>query len=434
MSSEKVNPVKQVFEIQKYTRNNQGNINDKKEKSNEGFESFFDEENKKIMEKEQKKKDEKIKKQKAFNKNYEMMYNCKKVKRIKNDDDREKGSATVIVLVTVLFLLMILGTIFTTMALKNKSQLAELSELKIVYDGDMKTIYEERNDGIYKFNYTGAEQTFVASKAGYYLLEAWGAEGGSSTNSGNTNKGGYGGYSEGVVKLSANQTLYINVGGKGASGTTSSAGNGGYNGGGNGTLATYDSVIRAGGGGGGATHIALSSGVLSSLSGKTSDILIVAGGAGGGMVFNSPYNKSDGGSGGGYIGGEGKANAGNDIDTNGWATGGTQTSGGSRNKTVVCGEFGKGYTLTTNAVGGGGGGFYGGGANSMYGGGGGSGYIGNSLLLSYNEYTKHMTGYNITTSTDTATKTTSTTNVSEEPKKDYAKLGNGYVKITFIGE
>ena len=139
MSSEKVNPVKQVFEIQKYTRNNQGNMNDKKEKSNEGFESFFDEENKKIMEKEQKKKDEKIKKQKDFNKNYEMMYNCKKVKRIKNDDDRERGSATVIVLVTVLFLLMILGTIFTTMALKNKSQLAELSELKNVYDGDMKT-------------------------------------------------------------------------------------------------------------------------------------------------------------------------------------------------------------------------------------------------------------------------------------------------------
>lgn len=150
------------------------------------------------------------------------------------------------------------------------------------------------------------------------------------------------------------------------------------------------------------------------------------------MVYNSPYNKSDGGSGGGYIGGDGKANAGNDINANGWATGGTQSSGGARNKTTVCGKFGQGYS-NSGASGGGGGGYYGGGANGMYGGGGGSGYIGNSSLVSYSSYIKHMAGYNVTTSNDTSIKTITTTNFSKTPTTDYAKSGNGYVKITFIG-
>ncbi len=192
--------------------------------------------------------------------------------------NNENGSATVVVFVTVFFTLMILGTIFTTMVLKNKSQQAELKMLEDSYNGDMGTIYNERTDGKYTFDYTGSEQVWSVPVNGYYLIEAWGASGGSSTNSGVTNVGGYGGYSQGVVKLTSNQTLYVNVGGEGVSGTTSTAGNGGYNGGGNGTKGTYSNVIRAGGGGGGATHVALTSGTLSTLSGSVSKILIVAGG------------------------------------------------------------------------------------------------------------------------------------------------------------
>lgn len=45
-----------------------------------------------------------------------------------------------------------------------------------------------------------------------------------------------------------------------------------------------------------------------------------------------------------------------------------------------------------------------------------------------------MTCYNCTTSNDESTKTISTTNVSSTATSDYAKSGNGYARITFIGE
>lgn len=73
-----------------------------------------------------------------------------------------------------------------------------------------------------------------------------------------------------------------------------------------------------------------------------------------------------------------------------------------------------------------GGGFFGGYAYG-YSGGGGSGYIANSQLTN-----KHMAGYNVETSEDESTKTITTTDVSEEPTADYAKIGNGYTKITCI--
>ena len=60
------------------------------------------------------------------------------------------------------------------------------------------------------------------------------------------------------------------------------------------------------------------------------------------------------------------------------------------------------------------------------------GYIGNKKLISNSVYTKHMTGYKVATSEDTSTKTISTTNVSSTPTADYAKLGNGYARITFV--
>ena len=63
---------------------------------------------------------------------------------------KEKGSVTIIVITTIFFLLIILGTIFTTMSFKRKSQLAELEQLKEAYDGDMGEVYEaKKSKGTY---------------------------------------------------------------------------------------------------------------------------------------------------------------------------------------------------------------------------------------------------------------------------------------------
>ena len=83
------------------------------------------------------------------------------------------------------------------------------------------------------------------------------------------------------------------------------------------------------------------------------------------------------------------------------------------------GSFGIGAVMS-------GSGYYGGSSND-YGGGGGSSYIGNSKLSN-----KKMYCYNCEESSNETTKTISTTDVSEKPISNYAKRGNGYVKITLI--
>ena len=86
-------------------------------------------------------------------------------------------------------------------------------------------------DKIKNFDYTGREQTFTAPVAGYYRLETWGAQGGSSA--------GFGAYATGVVYLDKGQTIYVNVG--------ESPGKryaGGYNGGGTGGNAETTNKTR----------------------------------------------------------------------------------------------------------------------------------------------------------------------------------------------
>ena len=283
------------------------------------------------------------------------------------------------------------------------------------------------------FEYTGGEQSFTVPHSGYYKLEVWGAQGGSS----NVGRGGYGGYSIGSIYLTEKQILYINVGGSGklcsyGSGTCSSSG--GYNGGGYAFSSTQTNT-----GGGGATHIAIKSGLLKSLSESRDQILIVAGGGGGGGHNREEY-VGNGGSGNGYIG-----QTGQDLHYGSggyFGTGGSQTSGGRsyvdgslKNTTNGIGLFGQGgqYSSAIDCCGnnGGGGGYYGGGSSTRgHGGaGGGSGYIGNSNLLN-----KSMYCYNCSTSTAESTLTYSTTYVSEAPISQYAKMGNGYAKITYVGE
>ncbi len=274
---------------------------------------------------------------------------------------------------------------------------------------------------IVEFAYTGAIQTFTANYTGYYQLEVWGASGGIKVYAG-TIYDGYGGYSTGSVYLTANQTIYITIGGQGN--TTTSPGTivaGGYNGGGQGYSYT-DS--RGGASGGGATHIATTTGLLSSLSSNQSNILIVAGGGGGADQCCAGYTKYAG-NGGGYLGTNG-------VYVSTYAYGGTQSAGGTGS---FSGSFGQGANCTSNDCAGGGGGFYGGAANIGGGGygGGGSSYIANSLLLSHDAVTKLTYCYNCTTSSNPSTLTYSTTNHSSVAVTNYAKSGNGYAKIIYLG-
>ncbi|MBQ6450225.1 hypothetical protein IJJ08_05010 [bacterium] len=268
------------------------------------------------------------------------------------------------------------------------------------------------------FAYTGGEQTFAALADHYYVLEVWGASGGSAPYS----RGGYGGYSIGVYNSQQNINLYLTIGGIG---TDSQAG---YNGGGLGKVGTVNKQF---GYGGGASHVARRSGQLLTLIDYQDSILIVAGAGAGAADYHrsSVVNNGIGGDGGGWIGRQG-GRGGSDGYL---ASGGNQTNAGySEISESTIGSFGSGGNGKPNnsSAGGGGGGFYGGGGGYCSGGGGGSGYIGSSALLSLTNFPKHMTCYECLESTDSATLTFSSTCASETPTADCAKVGNGHARIT----
>ena len=268
------------------------------------------------------------------------------------------------------------------------------------------------------------EQTLEIVKSGYYKLEVWGAQGGSATHGSYIKTGGYGGYSEGIVYLSRGTKLYINVGGRGTS--VEGYGNsvpGGYNGGGLGY--SEGANYRYSGSGGGATHIALKSGVLSTLSNDINKILIVAGG-GAGTWHTGSYSDWETrtvGHGGGFAGVDSTGRADN-VDTLG--AGGVQTTGYA---------FGQGKGDCPNGAGGG---FYGG-TCSAYAAGGGSGYIGNSRIVDGVMYC-----YNCNESGGDGIKTISTTGnnndsvscpngYSNSALSNCAKSEDGYAKVTYLG-
>ena len=274
-----------------------------------------------------------------------------------------------------------------------------------------------------EYAYTGDVQTFTATKGGLYKLETWGAQGG---NANSTYIGGYGGYSTGVVKLKKGETVYIHVGGQGTncSGERCTAA-GGYNGGGNSVGNEVCGSEQELGSGGGATHIATSSGLLSTLENNKNSILIVSGGGGAGNYCNQ-WNYAAGGSGGGMNGVNSIDLGAPDWNSNGGpaATGGTQISGFA---------FGRGGTYNLDSIGGGAG-YYGGVNSAINGAGGGSGYIGSTRLTTTDQVTKHMSCYNCTTSDAESTKTISNTCHSSAATADCAKEGDGYARIMFIEE
>ena len=309
----------------------------------------------------------------------------------------------------------------TSQSLKNitgksiscKLKVNKISRTEKAYDGPTE----------WMFDYTGGEQVFTSPITGSYKLEVWGAQGGSLST---TYYGGYGGYSSGKINIKNSEKIYINIGGQGSDYSLDKLAPGGYNGGGYGGVPNTTYSDRQGGcGGGGATHIAITSGLLSSFENKKEGILIVAGGGGGGA--SADIMGSDGG---GYKGNDGGYSS---LFPTYHGTGGTQTIGGfdfTINSNY--GTFGQGSGFSDNVKyggNGGGGGFYGGGGTNRghSGGGGGSGYIGNSLLTE-----KTMYCYNCQESSEESTKTISTTSTSATPKANCAKQGNGYAKITLI--
>lgn len=295
-----------------------------------------------------------------------------------------------------------------------------------------------------EIDYTGTEEEYVITASGDYKLEVWGAQGGTTTSNQSTiASGGYGGYSKGEIALSEGDKLYINVGGQGenvSSGRVYTS-NGGYNGGGNG-YTSRTSNGTAGASGGGATSIATKTGLLYELNDDINSIIMVAGG-GGGSHSDTDGNGYDsaGGHGGGYIGHYAiqiDGSCSNSCTKYNYPSGGTQENGGlgvtdwmngSTSSTSYVGQFGLGAIGSSNgAYGGGGGGFYGGASGYYNGGAGGSGYIANNLLTN-----KKMVMYSTDDSlisNEESTKTNITTNHSATPKSNYAKEGNGYVRIT----
>ena len=259
----------------------------------------------------------------------------------------------------------------------------------------------KENTNVVNFLYTGTSEKYVVPYNANYKLGVWGASGASVYNG----LAGYGGYSTGNIILNENDELYVFVGGQQ-----------GKNGGGLSFRQQH---------GGDGSHIALDDGTTSTFEEKVDRLLIVAGGGG-------SAERLSGGSGGGYIGGSGYGTG----YSNG--TGGTQDSGGLAGDNGFPGTFGAGGsgipTDGTDSGPGGGGGFYGGGGVNFAGGaGGGSGYIGNTSLTD-----KIMYCYNCQESTaeadETNIKTRKTTNVSDFPFSNYAKIGNGHVKIWLVSK
>ena len=165
------------------------------------------------------------------------------------------------------------------------------------------------------FNYTGNEQTFTAGYDGTYRFRAWGAAG----ETVGSMRGGYGGYAVADLAMTAGQTVYISVGGSGA--TTR------WNGGG--------SATSGYGAGGGATHVAWASGLRSTLS--LDDFIMIAGGGGGATPTHiggdGCATKS-----GGYLAGNGTGQDGTSL-----AGGGGGNQGGRNDVGYAYG--GSGYTV-----------------------------------------------------------------------------------------
>jgi len=98
----------------------------------------------------------------------------------------------------------------------------------------------------YQFSVSGGVQSWTVPAEGMYRLEAWGAQGGASTDSRYVTRGGKGAYLAGDFSLNKGDVLKIVVGQKGSNASRSGGGGGGsYI-----ALADNTPLLVAGGGGG----------------------------------------------------------------------------------------------------------------------------------------------------------------------------------------
>ena len=284
-------------------------------------------------------------------------------------------------------------------------------------DGGVITLFAQWFDSSYlddttKLNdyiCTESVETFTANSDGYYLLEAWGAQGGSVPENINGSKtleaieGGKGGYSYGIVYLNKDDEIYVVVGCEGKTLMNSVKGTtleGGYNGGGQ---ALLDVIKNYQGSGGGATHFATNNlGELKNFENNKSDVLLVAGGGGGSYSSTEINYYSVGGFGGGQLGGSAFVYYkyrtsplinGSYVYYYGLEIPGASQLSQSDTNMYIYGTFGKGADAIRSYSGadaGAGGGWYGGNKlanNSSMGsvggmaGSGGSGYVNTSTLI-----------------------------------------------------
>ena len=289
-----------------------------------------------------------------------------------------------------------------------------------------------------EFDYTGDIQSFVVPRTGFYLLEAWGAQGGNTfgPESNQNFTGGYGAFSTGVVLLKSSETIYVAVGEEGKTNKFS------YNGGGKDRPLSSCKTQTASGGG--CTHFAYRPGELKTLNKSQYTVLLVASGGGGSFVRKCPRFEGlmNGGHGGGKKGSSPVfvyKKAYSDVIP----TGGDQERGGissiEQNGTNVdsstesyTGFFGQGgYECTGDVWSGGGGGWYGGAVGYSRAGAGGSGFLSN-YLISYQKKKKHMSCFNCETSDSPNDYTISIDSCNANPVPDKAKLGNGYARVTLL--
>ncbi|EAY12016.1 glycine-rich cell wall structural protein, putative [Trichomonas vaginalis G3] len=141
---------------------------------------------------------------------------------------------------------------------------------------------------IYNYNFTGKSIRQILP-IGKYKLQVWGAQGGGD-------RGGRGGYSEGILDLRSETNVYINVGGPGYAARNEIA-LGGFNGGG--STESNSEYGRIGCSGGGGTDIRV-------IENDPTKRIIVAGGGGGQGFDTSHRNIEIGGYGGGIKGGKPK--------------------------------------------------------------------------------------------------------------------------------
>ena len=228
-------------------------------------------------------------------------------------------------------------------------------------ESDSKTAYSDRKNweyvnAIWNYEYSGKVKKFTTPVTEVYTIQCWGAQGGGAKGNGNvwSNTWGLGGYTIGDINLTADDELFVCVGGKGTDGVINSNVNGGWNGGGRGSCDDGDD--DAAGGGGGATDIRLDataeSTTWNTFSSLLSRIMVAAGG--GGLAWSPNFSGQNGyGSYPGYGGGLSGGNAYRSTST--YAQGATQEAGGG---------FGFGQDGVDNygnvGMGGGGSGYFGG--------------------------------------------------------------------------